>query len=356
MVESRSFLYDGWNMIDETIHNLSFTLHNSYVWGLDLSGSLQGAGGVGGLLAVVSPLPLGEGQGEGSTVYLPCYDANGNVMEYLSTDGTLVAHYEYSPFGETVIQSGAMADTFAFRFSTKYWGNEAKLYYYGYRFYSPNVGRWLSRDPIGENGGLHLYGFVANRPIIAVDILGFSSEQPEGQEVKKCYCCCVDSAKIQKVENMDYNPYSGGKYPLDGHKFEFVTQLSYKKWDQNKFGDCGLEWWEKIVGVDTYISGWEQDTWRDMAGDTSRSTYLYWSIRKVSPPKPETVLISDRPGLSTIQGRTVTRTLDFKIIVTSAKGCGCPKASLTTTATQVLTMENGQVNFDKSSFTFKNPE
>ena len=178
VAESRSFLYDGWNMIREIQYSTIPSFHsstNSYTWGLDLSGSLQGAGGVGGLLAVVSPLPLGERQGEGSTVYLPCYDGNGNVCEYSSTDGTLVAHYEYLPFGETVTQSGAMADTFAFRFSTKYWENEAKLYYYGYRFYAPNVGRWLNRDPIGEGGGGYaLYKFLNNWPIGSTDLLGLS--------------------------------------------------------------------------------------------------------------------------------------------------------------------------------------
>ena len=39
-------------------------------------------------------------------------------------------------------------------------------------FYNPIVGRWLSRDPIGEEGGQNLYGFVANTPINAVDQLG----------------------------------------------------------------------------------------------------------------------------------------------------------------------------------------
>ncbi len=126
---------------------------------------------------MVSPLPLGEGQGEGSTVYLPCYDGNGNVCEYSSTDGTLAAHYEYSPFGETIIQSGDMADSFAFQFSTKYWEKEVGLYYYGYRFYAPNVGRWLNRDPIGEAGGLNIFVSVMNGSLFAFDVLGLSSTE-----------------------------------------------------------------------------------------------------------------------------------------------------------------------------------
>lgn len=43
---------------------------------------------------------------------------------------------------------------------------------YGYRYYDPVTGRWPSRDPIEESGGVNLYGFVDNSPIIWVDFLG----------------------------------------------------------------------------------------------------------------------------------------------------------------------------------------
>ena len=118
------------------------------LWGLDLSATLQGAGGVGGLLAVYSPLPLGEGEGG---LALPCYDANGNITEYLSTNGTIAAHYEYSPFGEIVVQSGDLASTFTHRFSTKPWCPVAGLSEYLFRKYSPPMGRWLNRDPLGDH-------------------------------------------------------------------------------------------------------------------------------------------------------------------------------------------------------------
>jgi RHS repeat-associated protein len=41
-----------------------------------------------------------------------------------------------------------------------------------YRAYDPDLGRWLNRDPIGENGGLNLYSYVANEPLSAVDPIG----------------------------------------------------------------------------------------------------------------------------------------------------------------------------------------
>ena len=43
---------------------------------------------------------------------------------------------------------------------------------YGYRYYNPQLGRWPSRDPIGEKGGVNLYGFVANNSINKLDYLG----------------------------------------------------------------------------------------------------------------------------------------------------------------------------------------
>ena len=120
----------------------------TYTWGLDLSGNLQGAGGVGGLLAVSD---LGS---QTSGLWYPTYDANGNVSEYIDNNGNTVAHYEYSPFGRLTAATGDKAADFNHRFSTKYQNNQTGLYYYGYRYYSAELGRWLSRDPIGEIGGV----------------------------------------------------------------------------------------------------------------------------------------------------------------------------------------------------------
>jgi len=47
--------------------------------------------------------------------------------------------------------------------------------FYGYRYYDPVTGRWPSRDPIGEEGGINLYGFVGNEPIWHIDVLGLQA-------------------------------------------------------------------------------------------------------------------------------------------------------------------------------------
>ncbi|MDD5678394.1 MAG: hypothetical protein PHW60_10455 [Kiritimatiellae bacterium] len=154
-----SFLYDGWNMIRNLQSTASGLQTNSYVWGLDLSGSLSGAGGIGGLLAV----------SKGTIAYVPAADGNGNISDYVDGQGTLAAHYEFDPYGNLIVATGEHADDFAFLFSSKYLDRETSLYYYGYRYYSPALGRWLSRDPIGEYGGENLYRFVGNRPVDRLD-------------------------------------------------------------------------------------------------------------------------------------------------------------------------------------------
>ena len=173
--ESRSFVYDGWNVVAEQVGRTvpgepSIVATNLYTWGLDLSRSLQGAGGIGGLLAASL---------EGSTVAY-CHDANGNVMQLANvTDGTLVAAYEYSPFGETVVSTGPLAKANPFRFSTKWFDNDTGLGYWGYRWYSPGMGRWVSRDPVGEVGGRHLYAIAHNEHVYSFDALGLKRSSCE---------------------------------------------------------------------------------------------------------------------------------------------------------------------------------
>jgi len=162
---TNNYLYDGWNLIAEYTGS---TAKKVYMWGMDLSGSMQGAGGVGGLLSV-SAL---DTAGTVIAAHYPAYDGNGNVTEYLKgTDGTAEVHFEYDPFGRLIANTDTAGD-FPIRFSTKIQEDQTGLYYYGYRYYDPVTGRWPSRDPIGERGGLNLYGFVENGSVNWVDLLG----------------------------------------------------------------------------------------------------------------------------------------------------------------------------------------
>ena len=101
------------------------------------------------------------------------YDGNGNVSGLVSAaNGSTSAQYEYGPFGEVIRATGPMAKANPFRFSTKYQDDETDLLYYGYRYYNASTGRWVSRDPAEEKGGINLYGLARNESVNACDSLG----------------------------------------------------------------------------------------------------------------------------------------------------------------------------------------
>ena len=171
------FIYDGNIVIQERdINNLS---QATYTRGNDLSQTLQGAGGIGGLLARTANSQLLTSSSFAHAYYHA--DGNGNVTFLIYTNQMIAAKYLYDPFGNTLSMSGPLADANRYRFSSKEWNDNAGLYYYLYRFYDPNLQRWPNRDPIGEEGGINLYEFVKDDPIDILDFLGRDCSDPCGQ-------------------------------------------------------------------------------------------------------------------------------------------------------------------------------
>ena len=219
------YVWDGWNIIRETrvtglaSHVSGLASNVTYnLWGLDIDGTMQGAGGVGGLLAVVR---------DGET-YLPTYDANGNISEYVdSSTGTVAAHYDYSPFGETLVASGTLAASFTHRFSTKPYCQTTGFCEYQMRKYRPDIGRWMSRDPIGEEGGPSLNLWCSNNGFSAFDSLGHipvkwglpSELVPEEEFAKRmkryygkqCDACCSEGGVNLIITGSSYQLTVFGK-------------------------------------------------------------------------------------------------------------------------------------------------
>lgn len=210
--EKIHFIYDGWNVIEEyDITTSNSVLVRNLTWGQDLGGaaSLQGAGGVGGLLMVE------EITGTTTTAYHFHYDGNGNVTEVTDLNGNSAATYRYDAFGNTLVSTGSYAASNRYRFSTKPLDSEvpnAPLYYYGYRYYDPTTGRWLSRDPIEERGGVNLFGFVKNNAISRIDAIGLAVFEYE-----------MKGPKTEKTS------YAGGGWTDDSylyyHGHTFVSDL-----------------------------------------------------------------------------------------------------------------------------------
>ncbi len=158
------YVYDGMQVLQE--QDGSNQAQVTYTRGLDLSGSFSGAGGVGGLLA------RSHHSGQTTNHFYYYADGNGNVATLLNASQTVVAEYQYDPFGNLLSMRGVLAEGNLYRFSSKEYHPNSGLYYYGYRFYDPNLQRWLNRDPIGERGEINLYRFVYNNPINLVDPWG----------------------------------------------------------------------------------------------------------------------------------------------------------------------------------------
>ena len=152
---ARSLLWDGYNIVHETDNGVS--TYN--VWGIDLDGTLQGCGGVGGLLAVV----------RANGVFFSLYDANGNVSDYISNSGIFAAHFEYSSSGETLVAHGT---EFPIRFSTKRYCLCTGLIEYLFRSYNSKTSRWMQRDQGNEESSHNLQSFLNNNALARVDFLG----------------------------------------------------------------------------------------------------------------------------------------------------------------------------------------
>ena len=198
------YVYDGNLVIQERDYdNLAQV---TYTRGKDLSGSLERAGGIGGLLARTDNGQLTTGSGQAHAYYHA--DGNGNVTTLINALQIAVAKYLFDPFGNILAMSGPTADLNSLRFSSKEWHFNSATLTYSYRHLAPHLQRWSKRDPLWELGferirsqvpmelnnvmpgselfeGINLYVFVLNDPVTGLDPLGlgfaFPTWTPPGQ-------------------------------------------------------------------------------------------------------------------------------------------------------------------------------
>jgi RHS repeat-associated protein len=100
-------------------------------------------------------------------------DHLGSIREIVATSATLQARYGYDPYGRQTQLSGTMTTDFGY--TGDYFHAPSQLCLTLYRAYSPNFGRWLSRDPSGESSGINLYEYVEDEPISNVDYFGLDT-------------------------------------------------------------------------------------------------------------------------------------------------------------------------------------
>jgi RHS repeat-associated protein len=149
LVSDIRFVRDGFLSVQE--RDGSNNVAREYMWGLNLGG------GIGGLLNLK----------QGGQNYSYLYDGKGSVTALTDGNQSVIATYTYDTFGNLMTKTGTLNQPF--QFSTKPYDEKTGLSYYGYRFYSPSLGRWITRDPLGEAGGMNLYEFNNNSAINYID-------------------------------------------------------------------------------------------------------------------------------------------------------------------------------------------
>ena len=126
----------------------------SYIWGE----------GIDNLLAIKV----------GGASYYPLTDIQGTIWGYVDSQNNVVARWRYDAWGNVLdeeVTVPALA-SIRYRFQCREWSAATGLVNFRMRWYDAEMGRWLSKDPIGLSGGLNLYAFCGNSPVVHVDPIG----------------------------------------------------------------------------------------------------------------------------------------------------------------------------------------
>lgn len=167
-------------------------------------------------------LGLGKGSDIGAavaieidnTVYAPFHDLLGNIVNLVHAEKNYVAEsYRYSAFGECQIYNYyhfSIRESYInnpWRYQSKRTEDDSSLVFFGRRYYDPQVGTWLSPDPLGLTQGPSLYQFVLGNPFSNIDLYGLAASQRDDDETPLNTRPLTGSGFSTFSTPMDDNPY-----------------------------------------------------------------------------------------------------------------------------------------------------
>ena len=145
------------------------------------------------------------------------------------------------------------------------------LVYYNHRYYSPELGRWLSRDPIGERGGFNLYAMVGNNAVNLWDLWGLcASTTPNARSAK--YCSKMNK-KLKLVNKINKEAYGKRGFWFTGNSWEDIGKelahvyggITFSAW-----GDMAMKKASKLITTSMISAvAWSSDVGTDLVLDTA---------------------------------------------------------------------------------------
>ncbi len=234
------YLWDAGKLLQE--RDGSNAIVRDYLWGINQPG------GVGALLSLK----------QGGAAYQVFGNPRGDITAILNSSGAVVASYAYDPFGGPLATVGSLSQPI--RYSTKLYDEGTGLYYFGHRFYSPQLGRWLSRDPLAEMASINLYRFAANNPMTHFDPFGAAEnggfwDRPEVQAQLQAQREAMQAKRASEVTTVEkVNRWVGSAFKWIGDKFKEQPELAKSieekvvntALEANKYTKAGKEWNERI--------------------------------------------------------------------------------------------------------------
>jgi RHS repeat-associated protein len=133
----------------------------------------------------------------GTDMSYPHADGLGTITSLTNTSATTVATYAYDSFGNLSSSTGSLVNPF--RYTGRDFDAETGLHYYRARYYDPQIGRFVSEDPIGFGGGLNFYPYVHGNPVLFIDPTGLKWQLggPEDPNVNTIVCDGQGGIQVQ---------------------------------------------------------------------------------------------------------------------------------------------------------------
>ena len=172
------------------------------------------------------------------------YDANKNVTQKNVATTNLHESYNCTPFGD--ITDGRFVHIV---FSSELNENFLGLVYFNYRYLFPKLGRWISQDQLFEKGGLNIYSYCNNSPIVWYDLLGLESrkkwESKEGKEEAICIALKKSGNDLKRFIEL-YDPTFKGEDMWLLRNIEIETPI---------YGEIDVDWLLTILAANKGHAG-----------------------------------------------------------------------------------------------------